>query len=804
MQRIISAISFCKSYIELCIWLLIFAIGIRFFEAILMLKMNDSFGATILWNLEGLGYDISLFLRKGVFLLFLFVTACYFSEKISKLILRILFCLMIFLSLILVLFFTTSGYLLDNALFSYTFKEIILIIKTGSNTPVWVYFVIISLPTLFYFLSRKKIKINRLLLILFFALTLSSFFILKKLSVNTTQYHAKENKAIFFVESILKGRSSVYKTNPDDIIPLIEEFRSYFPENEFAEPEYPFLHKAIYKDVLSPFFNLKAEPPNIVIIIIEGMGYEHLYNDYKVMPFLDSLSKKSLSWVNCYSVSPRTFGVLPALFGNYPIGVKGFLEMCPYNPEFHSLPRILHQNNYTNFFFHGGPEAWLKMNKFSNQNNLLFLKDDEWDEDINNESLHSKWGFEDHLIFRQALRKLEQENKHPRMDIYLTNSTHLPWEYPNYYLFQEKVKNNSQFKKRPEAEKKKLYIYGGYAYADWSLQQLMEGYKKREDYENTIFIITGDHHSLSSQFYGAFNYRVPLIIYSPMLKESRKMKGVVSHRDITPTILSLLRNNYNFDFPEEITWLNTALDTSIHFNANTFSYLQTGDGMCEGVIYNNYLYCEGILDELSENGYKRIENADPKIINKLDRLLTLFKTADYYIHKNDALLRKKQSNSLHKTTVLNIHDTIAKRSHYAIRTELPVVEGPEGRHSTLFFDSICKIPINFFNYSFVDGDIESFIVNVEFKIFLEEGCRSDKLTLEIKLSKDNKHFFNTFDYLYDVPPNMWYDYKFAFPFRKDFCEEFGEGCYMKVFLFNNKQKGYIDDINVSLTIEKKQ
>jgi phosphoglycerol transferase MdoB-like AlkP superfamily enzyme len=714
---------------------------------------------------------------------------------------------MLLLSLIGVLFFTTSGYLLDSSIFSYTFNEILLIIKTSSNTPVWVYFVVIGLPVLFFYLSGKRIKINVVLLIFFAALTLSSFFIFTKLSLNNNYYHLKENKVCFFVKSVFKNQSSIYKDTPEDMTKIIEEFRSYFPNHQFVEPEYPFLYKAKHEDVLSPFFNLHPEPPNFVIVIIEGMGYEHLYNDYRVMPFLDSISKLGLSWTNCFSTSPRTFGVLPALLGNSPIGVKGFLSQCPYNPEFLSLTRILYQKKYTNYFFHGGKSSWLKMDKLSKINEIIYLNDDEWDEDIKKETIGSEWGFEDHLIYKQALRKINKSNKIPRIDIYLSNTTHHPWEYPDYYQFQEKVKKNSQYVKRSDQEKEflnsMLYVYGGFAYSDWALQQLIEGYQKREDYKNTIFIITGDHHYWSKQYLGATNYHVPLIIYSPMLKKGREMKGVASHRDITPTILSLLHENYYIETPEEVAWLNTALDTSVTFNANTFSYLQAAHGTCEGIIYKNYLYSEGVLDELSENRPRRVEKPDQKLLQKLNRILTLYKMADFYTIQNDALVRKTKTNPLQQTTVLDIFDTIAKGSHFAKRSELPVIEEFEGRNTVLYFDTLNKYVINFFNYNFVEDDIESFKIHVEFRIFLKGDSKGNDLSIGTVIKKDNKTILNASEYLYDVQPNNWYDYRYAFPFRKDFCEEFGKGCYLKVFLYNNNHEGYIDDIKVKFFVEKK-
>jgi uncharacterized sulfatase len=392
-------------------------------------------------------------------------------------------------------FFSTSGFLLDKVLFSYSLKEIINIIQSSSKSPVWVYVTVVAVPLLYFYLSGKRFKINRILLVTFAVLTLSSFFVLSKLSVNTEQYHIKVNKTQFFVKSIFKRPTAyIFQKNDKETIKTIEEFRSYFPEHQFVETDYPFLYQATCNDVLSPFFNLNSQLPNFVFIIVEGLAYEYLYNDYQLMPFLDSLSKQSLAWEHCLSVSARTFGVFPALFGASPLGEKGFMEQCPNNPEYHSLLRILHQNNYTNYLFYGGWIDFDNMGHFANKNNVKYLKNSDWDLDIENQKIGSSWGYEDHLTYLQAHRKLNKKKSSPRTDIYLSLSTHDPFEYPNSQHFQNTVKNKVVRNKTLSEQQKKdilnsINLYGSFAYSDWSIQQLMEGYKKRDDYKNTIFII---------------------------------------------------------------------------------------------------------------------------------------------------------------------------------------------------------------------------------------------------------------------------------------------------------------------------
>jgi phosphoglycerol transferase MdoB-like AlkP superfamily enzyme len=797
--------SYCKSFIELSIWLLFFAAGIRFFEAILLnYQVKHDLSLSVLWNFSGLCYDIFLFLRNSIWILVLFIVFCFINEKWTKIVFRFLFGLMLLLSLIGVAFFTNSGFLLDKVVFTYTVKEILFIIRSSNETPVWIYFIMVSLPVLYFYLSGKKIKINNVLLIVFFVLTLSSFFIFNNLSLQNAQYHVKVNKTHFFLKSVQSKRISEFKETDEEILKAIKEFRGYFPDYQFAEIEYPFLYKATNKDVLSPFFNLKSKLPNIVFIIIEGLGHEFI--NPEVMPFLDSLSKKSLTWEHCLSAAARTFGVLPGLFGAAPLGEKGFMEQCPNNPVHHSLLSVLHQNNYTHNLFYGC--LWSNFDHIDNfalQNNMSYQKNQEWDKSITEKTIGAMWGYEDHLLYMQALQELNRQTSSPRNDTYLTLSTHGPWEYPRKSFFQNRVKskveqNQTLTKKEKTDIINSVEKYGSFAYSDWALQQLIKGYQKREDFDNTIFIITGDHHAFVRQFGGYFNYRVPLIIYSPMLKSGRNMKGVVSHRDITPTLLSLLYHNFNLKTPTEVSWLNSALDTSLSFNAGTFSPLQLTDHTVGGIVYKNYLLCEGILEELTDGVPRKIN--EPKTLEQMNRLLALYRFLDLYILNNNALIRNPYAYKEPKKVVVCIEDTIASNSYFAKKEKLPVMAGPERRKTTLYFDGSNSYPLVFLKFDIQDN-IEVFKVETEFDIYIKNDIQDQNLKVVMDLNDQDKYSLYKADELTFEKQNQWYSYKNSITYRRESWASFEGKPILSVYIWNpNNLEGYIDNIRVKVMADK--
>jgi len=791
------ATTYCKSYIELSIWLIPFSIVMRIFEAVLFSKINHDFGLSLLWNTTGLCYDIFLFLRIGIWILIPFVAACFLNEKIARIFVRIILSFMLFVSLILIVFFTNSGFLLDKVLFTYSIQEIWGIVRSSNTNPVWVYIVMGILPICYFYLSGKRIKINNLLLALFAGVTLLSFFILKDMQQHINQYNVKTNKAYFLGKSIVEKQTFAFTECNEEILKAVHGFRHYFPELQFKETEFPFLHKATYKDVLSPFFNLKNTPPNLVFIIVEGLGNDVVCSDIQIMPFLDSLSKESLSWEYCLSVAPRTFGVLPSLFGSAPLGEAGFMSLSPASPEHHALPKILKKNGYTNHFFYGGWIGFDNMASYLEINNINYFKNNDWDQDIKNETIGVEWGFEDHLTYMQAHRKLERVKSSPRLDLYLSLTTHQPWDYPKSSYFQdilkEKVTQNNDLS---EQQKKKLLnsstIYGCFAYADWAIQQLFEGYKKRNDFDNTIFIITGDHSFSASQFEGYSNYHVPLIIYSPMLKSSRKMKGVVSHRDIPPTLISLLKNNFNIETPSEVAWLNTALDTSLTFRANTFSPLQTINHSIGGILYKNYMLCEGILEELTDGAPRRV--SIPDIFQQMNRLLSLYQFLDQYVLNNDALIKSKYAHK-HKSKdyIINIEDDISAESYFAKNSKLQVVNGPKGRKTTLYFDNSNEYPVNFLHLNIPDG-MEDIEIEIEFMVYLVNKTVESK---RFNVVTDLANVSYKSDQLTNAQHNQWYTYKNNITYKKDMLELLGNERYLKIYLWNpDGLEGYVDDIKV--------
>jgi len=85
-------------------------------------------------------------------------------------------------------------------------------------------------------------------------------------------------------------------------------------------------------------------------------------------------------------------------------------------------------------------------------------------------------------------------------------------------------------------------------YADHQVSRVLECLKDLGIYDNSIIVITADHgellgeHDIFYDHHGLYegDVHVPLIIKAPNLPSGVRVKGLVTHEDITPTILELL------------------------------------------------------------------------------------------------------------------------------------------------------------------------------------------------------------------------------------------------------------------------
>jgi len=119
-------------------------------------------------------------------------------------------------------------------------------------------------------------------------------------------------------------------------------------------------------------------------------------------------------------------------------------------------------------------------------------------------------------------------------------------------------------------------------------------------------------------------YHVPLIIYSPLLNRTQKFEAMSTHFDITPSILQLLKHNYNLKVPAVADWMGSGLDTAHTFrNIHSYPFMQTKNDIVDYVM-DEYMLHNDELFKISNNmDLDPIE--DDKEKAKLQNAFAIFK-----------------------------------------------------------------------------------------------------------------------------------------------------------------------------------
>ncbi|MEO6638755.1 MAG: sulfatase-like hydrolase/transferase, partial [Ginsengibacter sp.] len=144
--------------------------------------------------------------------------------------------------------------------------------------------------------------------------------------------------------------------------------------------------------------------------------------------------------------------------------------------------------------------------------------------------------------------------------------------------------------------------YASILYVDEAIRNFMNSYAGRNDFNNTIFIVTGDHRMPEIPMSTKIDrYHVPLIIYSPLLKRVESFGALSTHMDITPSLLSLLTHQYNYKVPSMATWLGKSLDTARSFrNIHSYPFIQTKSDI-EDYVMDEYMLHGDELFKISDN-----------------------------------------------------------------------------------------------------------------------------------------------------------------------------------------------------------
>lgn len=392
--------------------------------------------------------------------------------------------------------------------------------------------------------------------------------------VSQDTYQLARNKTTCFVEDLLHQRLGDADLAIAGAGPIPAAVASDQPE---VDPRYPFLHRDRTPDTLGPYFapTRSGRPPHVVFILVEGLGRSFSGPDARLgsfTPFLDELGGRSLYWSNFLANQGRTFGVLPSVFGSLPFGEHGFAALGERMPPHAGLLGLLKRQGYRTRFYAGFDASF--------DNERAYLQAQGVDHIIDGDDYgagyrrnpYSSWGYDDGELVARVLADAPAADAPPTVTVIQTMTMHTSYRFPGQAAYRRR------FERRLDElgiadEDKAAYrqfadIYAAVLFTDDALRRYFDAVARQPGHADTIFVITGDHRLPELPMETRIErYHVPLLVYSPLLKQAARLRGVSSHLDIAPSLLAFLARNYGLQRPDQVAWTGEGLDMATHFRS---------------------------------------------------------------------------------------------------------------------------------------------------------------------------------------------------------------------------------------------
>lgn len=542
------------------------------------------------------------------------------GEKIVKIVLFVL----LLIEGLLIEYYVRQYEILENSIIKLSigpqdFMPVLSVVSIGFV----LYFV-------FYYLHLRMARVYQMVSSMYpFTIILFSLFLA---TLNSDKKPINENKTQHLFVSMVKNAI---------------DFNTYEGAAEF-----PLVQNYKMNDVLGSHFTLQPEKPNIVVLVIEGLGSDFVgtkatYPGFT--PYLDELAKKSLFWDNFLSNSGVGFSALTSVLGGLPFGEAGFTNAETFIHR-QTLFSMLKKNGYQTGYYYGGNSALNHLDKFLEEEQVDIILDKKGfgndytlqEEDAAGISL----GYPDKDLFQKWAANKSASHS-PTFELFYTLSTKNPYAVPKVGALQNSVTHALKASKLSDRKKrlvsKNSEVFASMLYMDEAVSDFMTNYQKRPEYGNTIFVITGSHNLTDLPHYDELNrYTVPLLMFSPMLKQPGHIKTLASHADIAPSLTYMLDEAYNIEVPEQVAWLGDALISEAIFDEKKAIPLFKDTERITDYIKGKHFISNGDVYEMDKN-LKLSDADDEAATDALEKAFQEFKAINSYVVEHDKLIPKQNS-----------------------------------------------------------------------------------------------------------------------------------------------------------------
>ena len=286
----------------------------------------------------------------------------------------------------------------------------------------------------------------------------------------------------------------------------------------------------------------QTEKRNVVLIHLESTRAQSVtpYNEeLKTTPFLNELAKNSLLAEQAHTVVPHTSKASVSVnCGVEPHLVQPTTEANPGGIPVPCLAGLLKGQGYRTGFFQSSTKD------FEDFEGLVknFGYEDYYPlEAIDTEGFEQTnyFGYEDDIMLKPSQEWLKEHDVEPFLAQYLTGTGHHDYQCLSTRYASEDFSEDDELNRYLNCLRLQ----------DIFLKNLFDQYKELGLYEDTIFVIYGDHGEAFGE-HRRFQHddamweeglKVPFLIHAPgWLEHGERVKGLSNQTDILPTVLEML------------------------------------------------------------------------------------------------------------------------------------------------------------------------------------------------------------------------------------------------------------------------
>jgi len=260
--------------------------------------------------------------------------------------------------------------------------------------------------------------------------------------------------------------------------------------------------------------------------------------DIGTMPYLATLARNSLLIERAYTTIPHTTQAITSVnSGLYPSPVTDLVEAEPGGIPARCLAELLSEQGYKS--------AWFQSAEQTFENRPQLVQNFGYQHFQAYESMNLRGferanylGYEDDIMLKSSRAWLEENASSPTLVTYLGVTPHD--NYLPIYRYGRKKFSSREMLNR--------YL-NNVCYDDFWVKNIIEQYKRLGLYEETIFIIYGDHGEAFGE-HGVYHHdgviweeglRIPLIVHDPQgFDGGERLPGPAHQLDLAPTIVDML------------------------------------------------------------------------------------------------------------------------------------------------------------------------------------------------------------------------------------------------------------------------